>query len=157
MRFHFTLRVSHLLLCSLISSIFRLLFFPPQWTYESLLEGLMLIKNNYSELLNSPEMGKLRDVGTVSETNGCGGRTLFLLVLIRIELVVIQSVGWQHHLLVFPRSNPHDKGLMQTFRFQFELCHMSLRLEFHRPRLTSAAYFNLFFFFLDCLLLRHHT
>lgn len=25
----------------------------------------MLIKNNYSELLNSPEMGKLRDVGTV--------------------------------------------------------------------------------------------
>lgn len=39
-----------------------------QWSYESLLEGLSLIKNHYGELLNSPEMGKLRDMGGVGET-----------------------------------------------------------------------------------------
>jgi rhomboid-related protein 1/2/3 len=34
-----------------------------QWSYESLLEGFTLIKNHYAELLNSPEMARLQEVG----------------------------------------------------------------------------------------------
>jgi len=41
-----------------------------QWSYESLLEGFTLIKNHYADLMNSAEMGRLRDMGGVSETFG---------------------------------------------------------------------------------------
>jgi len=34
-----------------------------QWSYESLLEGFTLLKNHYAELLNSPEMSRLQEVG----------------------------------------------------------------------------------------------
>jgi len=44
-----------------------------QWSYESLLEGFSLLKDNYSDLLNSPEFGKLQDVGGINEGGAAGG------------------------------------------------------------------------------------
>jgi hypothetical protein len=40
------------------------------WTFEMLLSGFALIKAHYGDLVNSPHMGKLKDIGAPREHEG---------------------------------------------------------------------------------------
>ena len=43
------------------------------WTYEMLLSGFSLVKTHYSDLINSPQMGKLKDISGPREHEGAFG------------------------------------------------------------------------------------